>query len=560
MLERLYIENVAVIERAEIEFFSGFNILTGETGAGKSIIIDSLGLLLGQRASKDLVRTGCPYAYVAGRFALSGAAVHHKLDELDICPEDDGTLFIERKFTAEGKSTAKIGGRPVPLASLKELSPYLVVIHGQHLNQRILDPATHIGYLDGYLGSNAAMSEYVSQYKLTQAARRELLRLQRLDADKQERLDMLQYRIDELTRAHLSAGEEEALMARRDAAANAEKLKTAIHAARALLYDMDGSACERLTAAAAALDPASAHSAKLRELGDRLRTLAVEAESVSDDLRAAGGEVDDAGSLDEIEQRLAELRRIRKKYGGSISAAMELLESSVRERDEFEGMSQRVAAQAAEFERLALCLAERAEALTNARRAAADRLAAAVMEKLAFLDMEKCVFEIRIEKSEKFTANGRDTVEFFLSANPGESPKPLAKIASGGELSRIMLAIISVLSEGDPADTVIFDEVDSGVSGKTAQKIGVLLKAAARRPQVLCVTHLAQIAAMADSHLLITKQADADRTTTTVRILDEQGRREELARILGGMQITDAALQAADALSAEGRKQTERFR
>ena len=497
---------------------------------------------------------------MAGRFALSGAAVHHKLDELDICPEDDGTLFIERKFTAEGKSTAKIGGRPVPLASLKELSPYLVVIHGQHLNQRILDPATHIGYLDGYLGSNAAMSEYVSQYKLTQAARRELLRLQRLDADKQERLDMLQYRIDELTRAHLSAGEEEALMARRDAAANAEKLKTAIHAARALLYDMDGSACERLTAAAAALDPASAHSAKLRELGDRLRTLAVEAESVSDDLRAAGGEVDDAGSLDEIEQRLAELRRIRKKYGGSISAAMELLESSVRERDEFEGMSQRVAAQAAEFERLALCLAERAEALTNARRAAADRLAAAVMEKLAFLDMEKCVFEIRIEKSEKFTANGRDTVEFFLSANPGESPKPLAKIASGGELSRIMLAIISVLSEGDPADTVIFDEVDSGVSGKTAQKIGVLLKAAARRPQVLCVTHLAQIAAMADSHLLITKQADADRTTTTVRILDEQGRREELARILGGMQITDAALQAADALIAEGRKQTERFR
>ncbi len=371
---------------------------------------------------------------------------------------------------------------------------------------------------------------------------------------------MLEFRIDELTRANLSDGEEEALTVRRDAAAGAEKLRTAIRSARGLLYDMEGSACERLTAASAALGAASEYSARLRELGARLDALAAEAESVSDDLREVGAAVDDAGSLDEIEQRLAELKRIRRKYGGSIAAAMQLLESSLRERDEFEGVSQRVAEQAAEFERLALLLAERAAALTSARRAAGNRLAAAVMEKLAFLDMDKCIFEIRIEKSEKFTANGRDTVEFFLSANPGESPKPLAKIASGGELSRIMLAIVSVLSEGDPADTVIFDEVDSGVSGKTAQKIGVLLKAAAARPQVLCVTHLAQIAAMADRHLLITKQSDADRTTTTVRALDEQGRREELARILGGMQITDAALQAADALIAEGRKQTERFR
>ena len=560
MLERLYIENVAVIERAEIEFYEGLNILTGETGAGKSIIIDSLGMLLGQRASKDLVRTGCSYAYVAGRFALSGAAVHAKLDELDVRPEDDGTLFIERRFTAEGKSTARIGGRPVPLTALRELAAYLVVIHGQHLNQRILDPASHIGYLDGYLGADPAMAEYAAQYRLTQAARRELLRLQRLEKEKQEKLDMLQFRIDELTRANLSDGEEEALTVRRDAAAGAEKLRTAIRSARGLLYDMEGSACERLTAASAALGAASEYSARLRELGARLDALAAEAESVSDDLREVGAAVDDAGSLDEIEQRLAELKRIRRKYGGSIAAAMQLLESSLRERDEFEGVSQRVAEQAAEFERLALLLAERAAALTSARRAAGNRLAAAVMEKLAFLDMDKCIFEIRIEKSEKFTANGRDTVEFFLSANPGESPKPLAKIASGGELSRIMLAIVSVLSEGDPADTVIFDEVDSGVSGKTAQKIGVLLKAAAARPQVLCVTHLAQIAAMADRHLLITKQSDADRTTTTVRALDEQGRREELARILGGMQITDAALQAADALIAEGRKQTERFR
>lgn len=553
MLERLYIENIAVIEKAEIDFTLGFNILTGETGAGKSIIIDSLGLLLGQRASRDMIRTGADRAYVAAIFSVHSDDVLEQMHQFDIVPDDEGNLYVERSFRADGHGVAKINGRPIPLAVLKEISSNLVTIHGQHMNQRLLNPATHMSYVDGYGDHQHELEEYQALYREVSAARKELFRLQKQEQEKADRLDILSYRVKELQDAKLVIGEEEELLEKRNVAAHAEKIAGALSESLRVLSDQENSADELLLRADSSLERASQFSEEIKAVHQTLRDIILQTEDTISALRDCQNKMTySAGALDEIENRLAEIKRIKMKYGGSVETALEELEKSSRELEELEFSEEKLAKQQQIFQDLASKLAQKSAKLTEKRAKNGEKLAKSVMEKLAFLDMDKCKFVVNIIPSEKFTAYGRDVVEFYISANTGEDPKPLAKTASGGELSRIMLAMTQVLSEKGMAETLIFDEVDSGVSGKTAQKIGVLLKSVSKKAQVLCVTHLAQIAAMADRHFYICKHTRENQTYTQIQILDHEGRRREVARIIGGINITESALQTADELMKDG--------
>ena len=555
MLEKLYIENVAVIERAEIDFSAGFNILTGETGSGKSIIIDSLNLLLGQRASRDLIRTGESRAYVSGTFSMGESYALPVLRESGIEPDDSGNILIERTIGTDGKGTARIGGRPVPLSLLRDLGPYLIAIHGQHLNQRILNPDLHIQYVDGYGNYDPLLAEYQAIYRELSACRRELQNLQRLETDKAERQEMYAFHVQELEAAELREGEEEELLERRQVAAHAEKIEKAAFSAIQALSEDDGAILETMERIGTELERAGEYSSKLKEAAAALASARPGLEDCVELLRDAANQISySPGELDRIENRLAELKRIKTKYGGTIESAIATLEKEKKALSDLEFSEENLQKAQARFAEIGKKLTGKAEALTKARHEAGERLSHAVMETLAFLDMQKCTFAVQITPSEKYSLLGHDHVEFFLSANPGEAPKPLAKIASGGELSRIMLALIHVLSEKDKTDTAIFDEVDTGVSGATAQKIGVLLKRVSRKMQVLCVTHLPQIAAMADRHLFISKSSDGAKTFTRVEALDEAARRKELARIIGGTVISESTLKTADELILEGKK------
>lgn len=553
MLNKLFIENIAVIEKAEIDFTDGFNILTGETGAGKSIIIDSLGLLLGRRASRDMIRTGADRAYVSAVFSVDSDDILEQLHRIDVIPDEDHNIYIERSLRGDGHSSVKINGRPMPLTVLRDISPYLVTIHGQHMNQRIMNPATHMSYLDGYGDYGVLLEEYRALYQDVSAARKELFRLQKQEQDKAERMDVLSYRVHELQNAKLIVGEEEDLLEKRNIAAHAEKIADALSESLNVLSERENSADELLLRAESALERVGQFSEEMKKIQLSLHDIILQTEDNISLLKDCQNQMShSAGVLDDIENRLAEIKRIKMKYGGSVETAIEMLEKSSLELAELEISEEKLAKQQQIFQDLASKLAEKSKKLTENRIKNGDKLAKSIMEKLAFLDMDKCRFVVQINPSEKFTAYGRDVVEFYISANPGEAPKPLAKTASGGELSRIMLAMIQVLSEKGMAETMIFDEVDSGVSGKTAQKIGILLKSVSKKAQVLCVTHLAQIAAMADQHFYIYKHIHAEQTYTKIRTLDYEGRRQEVARIIGGVCVTESALQTADELMKDG--------
>ena len=475
------------------------------------------------------------------------------MHQFDIVPDDEGNLYVERSFRADGHGVAKINGRPIPLAVLKEISSNLVTIHGQHMNQRLLNPATHMSYVDGYGDHQHELEEYQALYREVSAARKELFRLQKQEQDKADRLDILSYRVKELQDAKLVIGEEEELLEKRNMAAHAEKIAVALSESLQVLSDQEHSADELLLRADGALERASQFSEEIMAVHQALRDIILQTEDTISALRDCQNKMTySAGALDEIENRLAEIKRIKMKYGGSVETALEELEKSSRELEELEFSEEKLEKQQQIFQELASKLAQKSAKLTEKRTKNGEKLAKSVMEKLAFLDMDKCKFVVNIIPSEKFTAYGRDVVEFYISANTGEDPKPLAKTASGGELSRIMLAMMQVLSEKGMAETLIFDEVDSGVSGKTAQKIGVLLKSVSKKAQVLCVTHLAQIAAMADRHFYICKHTRGNQTYTQIQILDHEGRRREVARIIGGINITESALQTADELMNDG--------
>ncbi len=552
MLQSLYIENIAVIERADIAFDAGLNILTGETGAGKSIVIDAINAVLGERVSRDIVRTGSSEARVTALFSDLSPAAADALREWDIEPDEDGCLLIQRTISAGGKGTCRIGGRPVTVSILRDVGRRLVNIHGQHENQALLSPERHVTYLDRLGGHAPLLEAYREAYDRLCSLRRELDEADMDETMKARRIDLLRYQIEEIEAAELTAGEEEELEASRRFYRHAEAVAEGLAAAKeALSGDEDTlGALSRLEGAASSLSGAGRYMEAAAGLSKRVETALYELEDCADELRDLLSRLEfDPAELDRVEARLDLIRRLVSKYGPGIPDVLAYAEQARRELDDIENADERQ-----ERLRHALAGAERAAAeaaarLTGARKKTAERFSKSVMEQLAFLDMPHVTMEVSIVPA-PLSSSGADQVEFLMSANPGEPPRSIARIASGGELSRVMLAIKSVLADADDIDTLVFDEIDTGISGRAAWKVGVKLRETARGSdesrsrQVLCVTHLAQIAAQAHHHLLIAKSVRDGRTYTDVRPLDEDGRVEELARIIGG-EDTPASREAA---------------
>lgn len=552
MLECLYIENIAVIERADIRFHTGFNVLTGETGAGKSIIIDAINAVLGERTRRDLVRTGSDTARVTALFSALSAWAEEQLTAVGFPPDEDGNVLITRTIAAEGKSSCTVNGRPATAALLKEIGKALIDLHGQHENQLLFSADQHLVYLDRFGDLSAAREAYADTYRAWSRVRRELLSADMDEQEKVRRLDILRYQIDEIEQAALQAGEEEELQARRTLYRNAEKVAGQMAKARALLFgdeESDGAVSLAQQAAAAAdgaaryLEQAVTPAARLQEALYELQDAAEELETAADLLEF------DPRERDEAEERWELIRRLTAKYGATTEDVLTYLETARAELQAIE-LSDETTRRLTEQERTLYAAMEQAAAtLTAQRAAAARRFAEAVQEQLAFLDMPNVSLVIE-RKAAEYTATGADCIEFLMSANVGEPPKPITRIASGGELSRIMLAIKAVLADADEIDTLIFDEIDTGISGRAAQKVGDRLRktadstVAGRHRQVLCVTHLAQIAAQAEQHYLIEKTVRDGRTYTAVTPLSREQREQELARIIGGT-VTEANLQAA---------------
>lgn len=543
MLQSLHIENVAVIEKADISFDTGLSVLTGETGAGKSIVIDSICAVLGERLSRDIVRTGAERAFIAAVFTDVPRSVSDKLDEFGLSLEEDGTLLIQRSLTADGKGSCRVNGRPATVSSLREIGRMLVNIHGQHENQALLQAERHVEYLDRLGDIGAVRDAYEREY-------REYCRISRaikaatMDANEKEfRTAQLTAQIAEIDAAALTAGEEATLLSRREIARHAGKIAQNLQIA----YDAlggDDSAIEKLTAAVAALTAAGAVSADCADIASRLQSALYDVQACADEANEAHQALAfDEQDLTAMEDRLATIQRVVRKYGvdeaNVIAKRGELQEQldAIQSNDEYLQELQKQAAVARDATIAA------SQVLTDARRRAAERFERDVSGQLAFLDMPHVRLEVSIEPT-ALTAIGGDKVEFLLSSNPGESPKSIARTASGGELSRIMLAFKSVLADVDDVDTLVFDEVDSGISGRAATKVGTLLRQIAARRQVLCVTHLAQIAANGHAHLYVSKSVSDERTYTRVDELAEDARLQELARIIGG-DVTDTTLDAA---------------
>ena len=551
MLQLLHIENIAVIERADIELEDGLTVLSGETGAGKSIVIDAVGAVLGRRVSRDLVRAGAEKGFVSAVFTGLPPALCALLEETALAGDEPDTLHIQRQITADGKSSCRVNMKPVTAAVLRQLAPYLIDIHGQNDGQKLLDEQHHIDYLDGYAEDGALLDAYRPKYQALLALRREITALETGEQERLQRIDMLSFHKEEIEQAALQPGEDESLAQRKAYFDHAGKIAAALSAARQALSGDDeaGGACALLDQAADAL-------AGLREVSDAFDSLAEQAEEVRllaadlrDSIVSRSGHMDFSPAEHElVEQRLDLIYRLKQKYGGTlaeiaayhekITAELETLADSDNRRDQLRAQYR---AELAEAKQLAA-------QLTEARRQAAARLEAEIVRELAGLDMDKVKMRIAVHTGAKLTAHGCDTVTFEISVNPGEPEKPLSRVASGGELSRIMLALKNVLTAGEDVGMLIFDEIDTGVSGHAAQQIARKLSAIAKKKQTLCVTHLPQIAAMGDHHLRITKSVRDGRSYTDVTPLDRAQRIDELARLLSGEQISDAARRNAEAL------------
>ena len=547
MLELLHIENIAIIERADIAFGSGFNALTGETGAGKSIVIDALGAVLGQRTSRELIRTGAEKAFVSATFGGVPAALPG-LEENGLAPEEDGTLLLQRELYGDGKNVCRVSGRPVTVAQLRRIGASLLNIHGQHDGQQLLDEEQHLVYLDRFGRVDAELAAYRERYDAWRATRREMDALKMDEAEKARRVDMLHHQIDELERADLQEGEEETLLARRNILRNGEKFLSAISAADGCLNGGDESlgAVSAITEAEDALRGLRSLGDEFVELSDRLESLRCEAYDLAETIRDKKDEYDfSPQELDAVESRCDQLYRLKKKYGSSVEEMLSYLERSREELDRIEYADDRLAQLAEKCAAQERAAREAARALTDKRRAAAKELETRISRELSELDMPKLRFSIDFQEKE-LSEDGTDTVEFLMSANVGEDLRPIRKIASGGELSRIMLALKNVLAEQDSVMTMVFDEVDTGVSGRAAQRVAEKLARLSRTRQVLCVTHLPQLTAMADVHFGVEKGEENGRTLTRVRELDRAARRAEIARMSGGDHPSETMLSGAE--------------
>ncbi len=546
MLTSLHIENIAVIERAEVEPQAGLNVLTGETGAGKSMVIDAINAVLGERISRDVVRTGSSEAKVTALFSSISPRTCAALEELGYPPDEDGMLLIQRTISAEGKGSCRINGQPATVAVLRSVGRLLVNIHGQHENQALLAPEKHVDYLERLCGLLPLHEEFSAAYRDYTALRRQLEQTVMDDGEKARRLDILRFQIEEIEAASLRPGEEEELKNQRELYRNAEKIAVSLAAAKELLSGSEegGGAIPLLSQASGELRDAGRYVEELAGLSDRVESLLYELEECGSDLRDFLSHLEfEPGELERAEERLAEIHRLTAKYGPDESAVLDYMERARQELESIEMSDELAARLEADCERARDVTMQAAQRLSDARKAAAADFARRVGEELSFLDMPGVRLEVLVEPVELY-AGGIDRIEFQIAANPGEPPKPIAKIASGGELSRIMLAIKSVMADADDIDTLIFDEIDTGISGRAAQKVGYKLRQIGKGRQVICVTHLAQIAAQAHYHFLIAKTVRDSRTYTQVLPLDQAGREKELARIIGG-EPTPAAMEAA---------------
>ncbi len=555
MLEHLHIRNVALIKESEISFGDGLNILTGETGAGKSMIIDSLQFALGGRAGKDFLRHGEKQAAVEALFSVQSQALTEKLAENGIVPEEDGTLLITRTLSEAGKSVCRINGSTVTVGMLKEIAEDMIDIYGQHEHQSLLNPVKHIRLLDRFCGTGfgEAMEEYKNSRQRLKDLEKQLAILIGDESQREQRMDMLLFQKEEIEAAELQEGEEDALLEQKKRLSSMERLIRLTGESVTLLYDGDDrapSACDQLGDALAKLREAAEYDAALSPLADALADGYAAVEDCARELKREAEEQEaDPEELERIEERLQLFYKLKRKYGGSIEAVLEFYEKAVQELEFLSNSSEKAAElsakKAAEEKRLSAL----AETLTARRRATAEQVEEQIETALHDMEMKHARFHIQIEEKADWGADGKDKVEFLISANAGEPLKPLAKIASGGEMSRVMLALKTVLVDADEIGTFIFDEIDTGVSGRTARRVGEKMRFLGGKRQLLCITHLPQIAAMADNHFLIEKESDAGETVTRVTALDEEGAVREVARLMND--VTETTLAAARELLAE---------
>ena len=548
MLSNLQIENIAVIKSASIDFENGFNVMTGETGAGKSIVIDSLNAILGERTSRELIRSGADSASVCAEFQNVGDNVKNELEKLGI--EKDDTLIVSRKLTPDGKNVCRINGIPATVSMLKALGVQLVNIHGQLDNQSLLSPETHCSFIDKLAGSGRELNEFKELYSLYIKKENELKSLNTDVNEKNRRLDILNYQIEEIQKADIRLGEKDELTEKLGFLRNAEKVLDLLHTAYAALNgdgEMPGAADVAADAASKLLSAAD-YSSDFTETANGVNDAAMNLSAYTEELRDKIYSLDyDPNETERAEERLDVIYRLSQKYGDSEEDILAYLENAEKERGALSFSDERAEQLRAETEKAYNEALAAAKKLSEIRIEAGKKFSADVERELAFLDMPSVKFIVN-DSVGKLYENGIDNIEFLLSANAGEEPKPLSKIASGGELSRIMLAIKCVLSELDDIDTLIFDEIDSGVSGRAALKIAAKMKELSKTHQVICVTHLAQIAAFADEHKLISKEEKDGRTYTCIASLDYNGRKYELARIMGGLTVTQSILNSAEEL------------
>lgn len=551
MITELHIENIAVIKKLTIDMHKGFSVLTGETGAGKSIIIDSISLLLGARSAKELIRNGESTALAEAVFSDLSEDTLKQLEALDIYPEDDGSIYLRRTLNADGKAQAKINGRSVPSSTLREAGRYLINIHGQHDNQLLLASEKHIGFLDSWAKTDSLLSEYAKTYQEMLRIRRQIRDLTKNEQEAEYLTEKLTKEIAEIDGAKLKNGEEEALTAKLERIKNIEKIARYCSEIRTSLsasgengspsaIELISRASEALTRLGETMPEQESMLARLEFCVCELKDIAESADSLID-----GDVSDPEAELDRIETRLDLIAKLERKYGDTVAEVLEYKEKAQKQLSEIKNSDKRIKELKSELAAAIKHASAAADRLTERRAEYAKKLSDEITEQLRYLDLEKAVFTVSVTPLEgengvkRFSAQGCDTVEFLISTNPGEPPKPLSKVASGGELSRVMLALKSVLADTDGVSTIIFDEIDTGVSGKTSQKIGIKLLGLAKTCQVFCITHSAQIAAMGDTHYRISKNEVDGRNETSVTELSGEERVSEISRIMGGIEITE---------------------
>ena len=550
MLKTLSIENIAVIEKAEIEFSNGFNVLTGETGAGKSIVVDSINAILGERTSKELVRAGSENALVTAYFEDISKEVEQRINEFDLPCDDDGALVLSRKISAQGKSTCRINGSVCTVSMLKEVGNLLVNIHGQHDSQTLLNADYHYKYVDMYGSLDGVLDEYKQSFKQLLSVRKQLKALT-MDVDERDRqIELLDYQIKELSDAEIKVGEWDELKKRKNLILNSQTLLQSLNSALSAFNGSDeySGISTLLSTAVKEIGSVSDVDSEIKAVYDKAEALNDSVEVVKDALLDKINSIEfEPEELNRIEERLDLYYTFSNKYGETEQDMLYYLDEAVKKRTAFENSEEELEKLNVQYDEIFNKTVALAQKLTDLRKSTAEKLGNEICKQLEFLDMPKIKFTTSFEKG-NLSANGWDKIEFLIATNVGETAKPLAKIASGGELSRIMLAIKSIIAQKDSIDTLIFDEIDTGVSGKASRKIGLKLKELGAFTQVICVTHSAQIASVADSHFLIEKNVENDRTYTNVTVLDYDGRKNELARIMGGINATESLLKSAEEL------------